>query len=158
MAVSKLIYSLSPASEELDRKLGLQVTAIGLSPRMSQEMSDRGIVTVQDLLHCTAQDLLGFLRSETSLEEIYLALESLGFYRANRSPSNVAENRNEAPRSAGQQQLSQVALYIDPGSAGVADVQAVLEALSEYHRAAGGIGLEFDSDEESYLGVKLTLL
>ena len=37
-------------------------------------------------------------------------------------------------------------LYIDPGHASQETVQTVFDRLSNFHRAAGGLGLEFDTD------------
>jgi len=38
-------------------------------------------------------------------------------------------------------------IYIDPGEASVETITEVLEALSDLHRAAGGLGLEFIHEE-----------
>jgi hypothetical protein len=56
--------------------------------------------------------------------------------------SNPITDRNEQ----NSESPSQLSLYIDPGNASAKTIQAVMEALSDVHRAAGGIGLEFRTD------------
>ena len=43
-------------------------------------------------------------------------------------------------------QVPPIEVFIDPGEAPKEAIQAVLEALSDLHRAAGGLGLEFTVD------------
>jgi hypothetical protein len=47
-----------------------------------------------------------------------------------------------------------IEIYIDPGEAGREEVKAVLLALSDLHRAAGGLGLEFKRDGMHVLAVE----
>lgn len=42
----------------------------------------------------------------------------------------------------------EIEIYIDPGSASKETIQEVMDALSNYHMAAGGLGLEFATDEK----------
>jgi DNA-directed RNA polymerase subunit alpha len=48
------------------------------------------VFTVNDLLHCTREDLLSISNfGEKTLEEVYKALESVGFYRPHRRPKET---------------------------------------------------------------------
>jgi DNA-directed RNA polymerase subunit alpha len=50
--------------------------------RTTNCLEERGVFTVNDLLHCTREDLLSISNfGEKTLEEVYKALESIGFYR-----------------------------------------------------------------------------
>jgi DNA-directed RNA polymerase subunit alpha len=63
-------------------KLDMSTAEIGLSVRTTNCLEDRGIFTVNDLLNCTPEDLLGISNfGEKTLEEVYKALEGIGFYR-----------------------------------------------------------------------------
>ena len=81
---------LSEAEEkhrERQLKLEMSTAEIGLSVRTTNCLEERGIFTVQDLLNCTREDLLSISNfGEKTLEEVYLALESIGFFRNNRRP------------------------------------------------------------------------
>jgi DNA-directed RNA polymerase subunit alpha len=69
------------------RKLELNTSEIGLSVRTTNCLEDQGIFTVEHLLHCSREDLLAISNfGEKTLEEVFLALEKLGFYRRNRRP------------------------------------------------------------------------
>lgn len=75
-----------PASETqsttLEQRLEMSTAEIGLSVRTTNCLEERGIFTVNDLLHCTRETLLGISNfGEKTLEEVFLALESVGFYR-----------------------------------------------------------------------------
>jgi DNA-directed RNA polymerase subunit alpha len=80
---------LSAAEEESRRtqeRLEMSTAEIGLSVRTTNCLEERGIFTVRDLLQCTREDLLGISNfGEKTLEEVYLALEGVGFYRSSRS-------------------------------------------------------------------------
>lgn len=84
---------LSVAEEEsrsLKERLELSTAEIGLSVRTTNCLEERGIFTVQDLLHCTREDLLSISNfGEKTLEEVYLALEGIGFYRPGRQAVGV---------------------------------------------------------------------
>ena len=72
-------------AENLNDRLGMSTAEIGLSVRTTNCLEERGIFTVNDLLNCTPEDLLDISNfGEKTLEEVYAALESIGFYR--RSP------------------------------------------------------------------------
>ena len=75
-------------AENLNDRLGMSTAEIGLSVRTTNCLEERGIFTVNDLLNCTPEDLLDISNfGEKTLEEVYAALESIGFYR--RSPETV---------------------------------------------------------------------
>ena len=60
----------------------MSTAEIGLSVRTTNCLEERGIFTVNDLLHCTREDLLSISNfGEKTLEEVYKALEGVGFYR-----------------------------------------------------------------------------
>ena len=66
----------------LKEKLEMSTAEIGLSVRTTNCLEERGIFTVRDLLNCTRRDLLSISNfGEKTLEEVYAALESVGFYR-----------------------------------------------------------------------------
>src|SRR5262249_37933321 len=60
-------------------------------------------------------------------------------------PGGVPWDPLEAERLPFEEQ-SPIEIYIDPGDASKETIRAVLESLSDLHRAAGGLGLEFTSD------------
>jgi DNA-directed RNA polymerase subunit alpha len=72
-------------SHGLKQRLDMSTAEIGLSVRTTNCLEERGIFTVEDLLHCTREDLLSISNfGEKTLEEVYKALESVGFYRQGR--------------------------------------------------------------------------
>jgi DNA-directed RNA polymerase subunit alpha len=74
-------------SESLESRLQMSTAEIGLSVRTTNCLEERGIFTVQDLLNCTREDLLSISNfGEKTLEEVYKALENVGFYRQSRVP------------------------------------------------------------------------
>ena len=79
---------LSAAEEEIrqtEERLEMSTAEIGLSVRTTNCLEERGIFTVHDLLNCTREDLLSISNfGEKTLEEVFLALESVGFYRPQR--------------------------------------------------------------------------
>jgi DNA-directed RNA polymerase subunit alpha len=69
-------------AKDMADKLEMSTAEIGLSVRTTNCLEDRGIFTVNDLLHCTREDLLAISNfGEKTLEEVYKALEGIGFYR-----------------------------------------------------------------------------
>ena len=77
-----------PASERqsttLEERLEMSTAEIGLSVRTTNCLEERGIFTVNDLLYCTQETLLGISNfGEKTLEEVFSALESVGFFRKN---------------------------------------------------------------------------
>jgi DNA-directed RNA polymerase subunit alpha len=69
-------------AEDLSTRLEMSTAEIGLSVRTTNCLEERGIFTVNDLLHCTREDLLSISNfGEKTLEEVYKSLEGVGFYR-----------------------------------------------------------------------------
>jgi DNA-directed RNA polymerase subunit alpha len=71
-------------------KLEMSTAEIGLSVRTTNCLEEKGIFTVRDLLHSTPEDLLSIANfGEKTLEEVFKALEGIGFYRRGREPQAV---------------------------------------------------------------------
>ena len=63
-------------------KLELSTAEIGLSVRTTNCLEDKGIFTVRDLLNTTRNELLEIQNfGDKTLEEVYHALEEIGFFR-----------------------------------------------------------------------------
>lgn len=74
--------------KDISDKLEMSTAEIGLSVRTTNCLEERGIFTVDDLLRCTRDDLLSISNfGEKTLEEVYKALEGIGFHRYEKSPS-----------------------------------------------------------------------
>ncbi len=77
---------LSAAEEEtrnLREKLDLSTAEIGLTVRTTNCLEEKGIFNVRDLLNTTRVDLLSISNfGEKTLEEVYGALEAIGFFRS----------------------------------------------------------------------------
>jgi DNA-directed RNA polymerase subunit alpha len=72
------------------RKLELNTSEIGLSVRTTNCLEEQGIFTVENLLHCSREELLAISNfGEKTLEEVYLSLENLGFYRKSRQQQEM---------------------------------------------------------------------
>ena len=70
------------ATRNLREKLDLSTAEIGLTVRTTNCLEERGIFTVRDLLNTTRADLLSINNfGEKTLDEVYKALEEVGFYR-----------------------------------------------------------------------------
>ena len=75
------------AQDDLKERLEMSTAEIGLAVRTTNCLEEKGVFTVNDLLHCTRDDLLSISNfGEKTLEEVYRALESVGFYRPGRKP------------------------------------------------------------------------
>lgn len=83
MAVTRIpLNNVGNEEEDLRRKLEMSTAEIGLSVRTTNCLEEKGIFTVQDLLNCTREDLLGISNfGEKTLEEVYKALEGIEFHR-----------------------------------------------------------------------------
>ncbi len=69
-------------ADDLAARLEMSTAEIGLSVRTTNCLEERGIFTVSDLLNCTREDLLAISNfGEKTLEEVYKALEGVGFFR-----------------------------------------------------------------------------
>jgi DNA-directed RNA polymerase subunit alpha len=74
--------TLNTEEEDLQTRLDMSTAEIGLSVRTTNCLEERGIFTVSDLLNCTRDDLLSISNfGEKTLDEVYRALESVGFVR-----------------------------------------------------------------------------
>jgi len=79
-------------AKDLADKLEMSTAEIGLSVRTTNCLEERGIFTVNDLLHSTRDDLLSISNfGEKTLEEVYKALEGIGFYRKWKREAAAAE-------------------------------------------------------------------
>ena len=84
-------------SDEMAEKLEMSTAEIGLSVRTTNCLEERGIFTVHDLLNCTRSDLLSISNfGEKTLEEVYKALEKIGFFRSQRPASESGEPAGQA--------------------------------------------------------------
>lgn len=86
--MSRTRIPISQAEEKARRlreQLDLSTAEIGLTVRTTNCLEEKGIFTVRDLLCSTPKDLLSISNfGEKTLEEVYLALEKIGYYRPNR--------------------------------------------------------------------------
>jgi DNA-directed RNA polymerase subunit alpha len=72
-------------ARDLREKLEMSTAEIGLSVRTTNCLEERGIFTVEDLLHSTPEELLSISNfGEKTLEEVFKALEGIGFRRTSR--------------------------------------------------------------------------
>jgi DNA-directed RNA polymerase subunit alpha len=77
--------------QNLREKLQMSTAEIGLAVRTTNCLEERGVFTVDDLLNCRREDLLCISNfGEKTLEEVYKALESIGFFRPGHEPVEVA--------------------------------------------------------------------
>jgi DNA-directed RNA polymerase subunit alpha len=87
------LNTLAGRNEELQNRLEMSTAEIGLSVRTTNCLEEKGIFTVEDLLHCTPEDLLSISNfGQKTLEEVYKALEGIGFYRKHRKPELALMN------------------------------------------------------------------
>ncbi len=76
------LSAVDEQARELSSRLEMSTAEIGLSVRTTNCLEERGIFTVHDLLQCTRDDLLSISNfGEKTLDEVYKALESIGFRR-----------------------------------------------------------------------------
>lgn len=88
MARTRIPISQSEEQARIRREqLDLSTAEIGLTVRTTNCLEEKGIFTVRDLLRSTPKDLLSISNfGEKTLEEVYIALEKIGYYRPQRSP------------------------------------------------------------------------
>ena len=80
------LSTVDTRERDLQEKLDMSTAEIGLTVRTTNCLEERGIFTVRDLLHCTREELLSISNfGEKTLEEVYKALEGVGFWRARSS-------------------------------------------------------------------------
>ncbi len=84
---------LSQAEEQTRlraERLQMSIAEMKLSVRTTNCLEETGIFTVRDLLNATPKKLLSISNfGEKTLEEVYGALETLGFYRPGHKPVEV---------------------------------------------------------------------
>jgi DNA-directed RNA polymerase subunit alpha len=86
----RIPYKDLTQSDEMAEKLEMSTAEIGLSVRTTNCLEERGIFTVHDLLNCTRADLLSISNfGEKTLEEVYKALEKIGFFRVSQAVTPV---------------------------------------------------------------------
>ena len=69
-------------ARQLEQRLEMSTAEIGLSVRTTNCLEEKGIFTVRDLLNSTPEHLLSISNfGEKTLEEVYAALEAIGFSR-----------------------------------------------------------------------------
>jgi len=96
--VTRIPLGTGTQARELEEKLDLSMAEIGLSVRTINCLEEKGIFTVNNLLHCTRDDLLGISNfGEKTLQEVFQALEGVGFYRRSRR-ANGGQLRKRKPR------------------------------------------------------------
>lgn len=77
-------------AQNMTDRLEMSTAEIGLSVRTTNCLEERGVFTVEDLLNCTRDDLLSISNfGEKTLEEVYRALEGIGFFRPSRTPATA---------------------------------------------------------------------
>jgi len=82
---------LDQENQNLHDRLEMSTAEIGLSVRTTNCLEEKGIFTVQDLLNCTREDLLSISNfGEKTLDEVFKALEAIGFVRSSRRPVSLA--------------------------------------------------------------------
>jgi len=70
---------------DLEKRLQLSTSEMGLPVRTTNCFDELGVSTIGDLLKCSREELLSVPNfGEKTLEEVYKALEKLGFYREGR--------------------------------------------------------------------------
>ena len=68
----------------------MSTAEIRLTVRTTNCLEEKGILTVRDLLHASRADLLSISNfGEKTLEEVYQALEEIGFYREGHDPDDA---------------------------------------------------------------------
>jgi DNA-directed RNA polymerase subunit alpha len=87
------LSTVDTEAKDLREKLDMSTAEIGLSVRTTNCLEEKGIFTVQDLLNCTREDLLSISNfGEKTLEEVYKALDGIGFSRRKKRASMPAES------------------------------------------------------------------
>lgn len=95
MATRMRLSAADEAERDRLQKLEMSTAEIGLTVRTTNCLEEKGIFTVRDLLQSKREDLLSISNfGEKTLEEVYVALEKIGFYR----PGHEAPKRAPRPR------------------------------------------------------------
>ena len=83
MAITRIPIPEWAATPQTDQRLELSLAEIDLAVRTVNCLEDRGIFTLEDLLKCTAEELLEIPNfGAKTLATVYDALEKVGFHRA----------------------------------------------------------------------------
>lgn len=91
------IRAADTRAKDMAAKLEMSTAEIGLTVRTTNCLEEKGIFTVNDLLHCTRDDLLGISNfGEKTLEEVYKALDKIGFCRPEQQEI-VADSPRSSP-------------------------------------------------------------
>jgi DNA-directed RNA polymerase subunit alpha len=92
IAVTRIpLNHVAGQAKDLQERLEMSTAEIGLTVRTTNCLEEKGIFTVNDLLHSTREDLLSISNfGEKTLEEVYIALEHIGFYRTDKREAAVA--------------------------------------------------------------------
>ena len=121
--------------EEIAAKLGINAKKV---QRFLQSLKDGEIDQMREILE-KSEDCAEVVPSDGSKNRAMLrGYEGVG--------RKVRANLEFLAASREFVELPPMEVYLDPGEASAQTIQAVLEALSDLHRAAGGLGLEFTSD------------
>ena len=85
MAATRIpLGNLDDNQKLYEQRLAMSTAEIALSVRTTNCLEERGIFTVRDLLNCTRERLLEIQNfGEKTLDEVYAALEEVGFRRKN---------------------------------------------------------------------------
>lgn len=91
MSLTRIPISQAEEQARIKREqLELSTAEIGLTVRTTNCLEEKGIFTVRDLLQSTPKDLLSISNfGEKTLEEVYAALERIGYYRPKRTPAQT---------------------------------------------------------------------
>ncbi len=102
MATRIPLNKAQEATQDLKQRLEMSTAEIGLAVRTTNCLEERGVFTVNDLLHCKREDLLSISNfGEKTLEEVYKALESVGFYRpGHEQTAPPTQHESEQPELA----------------------------------------------------------
>jgi DNA-directed RNA polymerase subunit alpha len=99
MATRIPVRTTDTLAKDIAEKLEMSTAEIGLSVRTTNCLEERGIFTVEDLLHCTPEDLLSISNfGEKTLEEVYKALEGIGFCRKSKRGAMAGRPATPQPR------------------------------------------------------------
>jgi DNA-directed RNA polymerase subunit alpha len=94
MAVTRIPIPEWYRHKEADERLELSLAEMDLPVRTVNCLEDEGILTVEQLLNCTPQRLLGITNfGEKTLEQVYDALEKVGFNRRGKRPFEAGSLR-----------------------------------------------------------------
>ena len=87
MSLTRIPISQDEEKARIKREqLDLSTAEIGLTVRTTNCLEEKGIFTVRDLLNSTPKDLLSISNfGEKTLDEVYGALERIGYYRPSRT-------------------------------------------------------------------------